>query len=75
MKMERVMILTIDRNDWNMPKSILIPYKGSSDRLETIAKELFAEYKSKNNKDDEFDINGLELLNYKYYGDLIIPNC
>ena len=63
MKMERVMILTIDRNDWNMPKSILIPYKGSSDRLETIAKELFAEYKSKNNKDDEFDINGLELLN------------
>lgn len=63
--MKRAMIIVVSNKEWNMPKSILMDYKGSSHDLETIAKELFEEYKSKEN------IN-VDLLDYVYYGELVI---
>lgn len=59
------MIITVSNKEWNMPKSILMDYKGNSHDLETVAKELFEEYKSKEN------IN-VDLLDYIYYGELVI---
>ena len=47
--MKRAMIIVVSNKEWNMPKSILMDYKGNSHDLETIAKELFEEYKSKEN--------------------------
>lgn len=49
--MERAMIIVISNKEWNMPKSILMDYKGNSDRLDVIAKELFEKYKAKKNVD------------------------
>lgn len=63
--MKRAMIITVSNKEWNMPKSILMDYKGNSHDLETVAKELFEEYKSKEN------IN-VDLLDYIYYGELVI---
>ena len=63
--MESAMIITVSNKEWNMPKSILMEYKGNSDRLDIMAKELFEEYKAKQNID-------IKLLNYTYYGKLII---
>lgn len=63
--MERAMIIVISNKEWNMPKSILMDYKGNSDRLDVIAKELFEKYKAKKNVD-------AVLLDYTYYGKLII---
>lgn len=63
--MKRAMIIVVSNKEWNMPKSILMDYKGNSHDLETIAKELFGEYKSKEN------IN-VDLLDYVYYGELVI---
>ena len=63
--MKRAMIIVVSNKEWNMPKSILMDYKGNSHNLETIAKELFEEYKSKEN------IN-VDLLDYVYYGELVI---
>lgn len=63
--MKRAMIIVVSNKEWNMPKSILMDYKGNSHDLETIAKELFKEYKSKEN------IN-VDLLDYVYYGELVI---
>nr|DAZ72154.1 MAG TPA: hypothetical protein [Caudoviricetes sp.] len=63
--MKRAMIIVVSNKEWNMPKSILMDYKGNSHDLETIAKELFEEYKSKEN------IN-VDLLDYVYYGELVI---
>jgi hypothetical protein len=64
-KMERAMIIVVSNKEWNMPKSILMDYKGNSDRLDVIAKELFEKYKAKKNVD-------AVLLDYTYYGKLII---
>jgi hypothetical protein len=63
--MERAMIIVVSNKEWNMPKSILMDYKGNSDRLDVIAKELFEKYKAKKNVD-------AVLLDYTYYGKLII---
>lgn len=63
--MERAMIIVVSNKEWNMPKSILMDYKGNSDRLDNMARELFEEYKAKENVD-------VVLLNYTYYGKLII---
>lgn len=63
--MKRAMVIVVSNKEWNMPKSILMDYKGNSHDLETIAKELFEEYKSKEN------IN-VDLLDYVYYGELVI---
>lgn len=63
--MKRAMIIVVSNKEWNMPKSILMDYKGNSHDLKTIAKELFEEYKSKEN------IN-VDLLDYVYYGELVI---
>lgn len=63
--MKRAMIIVVSNKEWNMPKSILMDYKSNSHDLETIAKELFEEYKSKEN------IN-VDLLDYVYYGELVI---
>lgn len=63
--MERAMIIVVSNKEWTMPKSILMEYKGNSDRLNTMAKELFEEYKAKENID-------VVLLDYTYYGKLII---
>ena len=63
--MERAMIIVVSSNKWNMPKSILMEYNGNSDNLDMIAKELFEKYKAKQNVD-------VDLLNYTYYGKLII---
>lgn len=63
--MERVMIIVVSNKEWNMPKSILMDYKGNSDRLDVMAKELFEKYKAKKNVD-------AVLLDYTYYGKLII---
>lgn len=63
--MERAMIIVASNKEWNMPKSILMDYKGNSDRLDVIAKELFEKYKAKKNVD-------AVLLDYTYYGKLII---
>ena len=63
--MKKAMIIIVSNKEWNMPKSILMDYKGNSHDLETIAKELFEEYKSKEN------IN-VDLLDYVYYGELVI---
>lgn len=59
------MIIVVSNKEWNMPKSILMDYKGNSDRLDTMAKELFEEYKAEENVD-------VVLLSYTYYGKLII---
>lgn len=64
-KMERAMIIVVSNKEWAMPKSILMDYKGNSDRLDAMAKELFEEYKAKENVD-------VVLLDYTYYGKLII---
>lgn len=64
-EMERAMIIVVSNKEWNMPKSILMDYKGNSDRLDVIAKELFEKYKAKKNVD-------AVLLDYTYYGKLII---
>lgn len=63
--MERAMIIVVSNKEWNMPKSILMDYKGDSDRLDVMAKELFEKYKAKKNVD-------AVLLDYTYYGKLII---
>lgn len=63
--MERAMIIVVSNKEWNMPKSILMDYKGNSDRLDVMAKELFEKYKVKKNVD-------AVLLDYTYYGKLII---
>lgn len=63
--MERAMIIVVSNKEWNMPKSILMDYKGNSDRLDVMAKELFEKYKAKKNVD-------AVLLDYIYYGKLII---
>lgn len=63
--MKRAMIIVVSNKEWNMPKSILMDYKGNSDRLDVIAKELFEKYKAKKNVD-------AVLLDYTYYGKLII---
>lgn len=63
--MERAMIIVVSNKEWNMPKSILMDYKGNSDRLDVIAKELFEKYEAKKNVD-------AVLLDYTYYGKLII---
>ncbi|WP_368291349.1 hypothetical protein [Coprococcus sp. RTP21281st1_F1_RTP21281_210402] len=63
--MERAMIIVVSNKEWNMLKSILMDYKGNSDRLDVIAKELFEKYKAKKNVD-------AVLLDYTYYGKLII---
>lgn len=63
--MERAMIIVVSNKEWNMPKSILMDYKGDSDRLDVMAKELFEKYKAKKNVD-------AVLLYYTYYGKLII---
>lgn len=49
MILKRAMIITISSKEWDMPKSILMEYKGNSDRLDEMAKELFEDYK-KNHK-------------------------
>ena len=64
-KMERAMIIVVSNKEWNMPKSILMDYKGNSDRLDVMAKELFEKYKVKKNVD-------AVLLDYTYYGKLIV---
>lgn len=43
-EMERAMIIVVSNKEWNMPKSILMDYKGNSDRLDVMAKELFENY-------------------------------
>lgn len=63
--MERAMIIVVSNKEWNMSKSILMDYKGNSDRLDVMAKELFEKYKAKKNVD-------AVLLDYTYYGKLII---
>lgn len=63
--MERAMIIVVSNKEWNMPKSILMDYKGNSDRLDVMARELFEKYKAKKNVD-------AVLLDYTYYGKLII---
>jgi len=63
--MERAMIIVVSNKEWNMPKSILMDYKGNSDRLDVMAKELFEKYKVKKNVD-------VVLLDYTYYGKLIV---
>ena len=63
--MERAMIIVVDSKEWNMPKSILLDYKGNSDKPNIMAKELFEEYKAKENAD-------VVLADYTYYGNLII---
>lgn len=63
--MERAMIIVVSNKERTMPKSILMEYKGNSDRINTMAKELFEEYKAKENID-------VVLLDYTYYGKLII---
>lgn len=63
--MERAMIIVVSNKEWNMPKSILMDYKGNSDRLDVMAKELFEKYEAKKNVD-------AVLLDYTYYGKLII---
>lgn len=63
--MERAMIIVVSNKEWNMPKSILMDYKGNSGRLDVMAKELFEKYKAKKNVD-------AVLLDYTYYGKLII---
>lgn len=63
--MERAMIIVVSNKEWNIPKSILMDYKGNSDRLDVMAKELFEKYKAKKNVD-------AVLLDYTYYGKLII---
>jgi len=63
--MERAMIIVVSNKEWNMPKSILMDYKGNSDRLDVMAKELFEKYKVKKNVD-------AVLLDYTYYGKLIV---
>lgn len=63
--MERAMIIIVSNKEWTMPKSILMDYKGNSDRLDVMAKELFEKYKAKKNVD-------AVLLGYTYYGKLII---
>jgi hypothetical protein len=64
-KMERAMIIVVSNKEWNMPKSILMDYKGNSDRLDVMAKELFEKYKVKKNVD-------AVLLDYIYCGKLIV---
>lgn len=64
-EMERAMIIVVSNKEWNMPKAILMDYKGNSDRLDVMAKELFEKYKAKKNVD-------AVLLDYTYYGKLII---
>ena len=59
------MIIVVDSKEWDMPKSILMDYKGNSDKLDIMAKELFEKYKTKENVD-------VVLLDYAYYGKLII---
>ncbi len=63
--MERAMIIVVSNKEWAMPKLILMDYNGNSDRLDAMAKELFEEYKAKENVD-------VVLLDYTYYGKLII---
>lgn len=63
--MERAMIIVVSNKEWNIPKSILMDYKGNSDRLDVMAKELFEKYKVKKNVD-------VVLLDYTYYGKLIV---
>lgn len=63
--MERAMIIVVSNKEWNMSKSILMDYKGNSDRLDVMARELFEKYKAKKNVD-------AVLLDYTYYGKLII---
>lgn len=63
--MERAMIIVVSNKEWNMPKSILMDYKGNSDRLDVMAKELFEKYKVKKNVD-------AVLLDYIYCGKLIV---
>lgn len=63
--MERAMIIVVSNKEWNMPKSILMDYKGDVHDLGIIAKELFEEYKAKEN------VN-VDLLDFTYYGKLII---
>ena len=45
MILKRAMIITISSKEWDMSKSILMEYKGNSDRLDEMAKELFEDYK------------------------------
>lgn len=59
------MIIVVSNKEWNMPKSILMDYKGNSDRLDVMAKELFEKYKVKKNVD-------AVLLDYIYCGKLIV---
>ena len=64
MILKRAMIITISSKEWDMPKSILMEYKGNSDRLDEMAKELFEDYK-KTIKTINCEVI---LLNYIYYG-------
>jgi len=61
MILKRAMIITISSKEWDMSKSILMEYKGNSDRLDEMAKELFEDYKKNLNCE-------VILLNYIYYG-------
>lgn len=61
MILKKAMIITASSKEWNMPKSILMEYKGNSDRLDEMAKELFENYKKNINYE-------VVLLNYVYYG-------
>lgn len=61
MILKKAMIITVSNKEWNMPKSILMEYKGNSDRLDEMAKELFENYKKNINCE-------AVLLNYVYYG-------
>lgn len=63
--MEQAMIIVVSSKEWKYPKPILMEYKGNSDKLNIMAKELFEEYKAKEN----IDVN---LITYTYYGKLII---
>lgn len=61
MILKKAMIITVSSKEWNMPKSILMEYKGNSDRLDEMAKELFENYKKTINCE-------VILLNYVCYG-------
>ncbi len=61
MILKRAMIITISSKEWDMSKSILMEYKGNSDRLDEMAKELFEDYKKNLNCE-------VILLNYICYG-------